>query len=392
MGRIEGNENSKKEKLPKISYTDKMIVAVMGAVFNIIFAVILTLIIWGIGRETIRSTVIGNVPENIIDFKQEILPNPAFVAGIKEGDEIIEVDGNKVNNWWSYMNSMATGVGRADDGRAEAIIKVKRSSQLIEFKTYPILVSSEKMRSIGVAPQTDSNSSPIVLKLETDMPAYDAGLKIGDRLVSLDNEPIVSGEFLKKYLKKNGDRFILVGIERNSKEISISIKPRIKTESGETIPRFGFSYDYDYKVELIHENPINQIMGFTEIMQKTLFALLNKNSDIEIKNMSGPVGIVHGLNIMARQDLVNFIWFIALINVNLALFNLLPIPVLDGGHMLFATISKFVKPIPIIVMEKIQSIFVMLLLMFIFYVTFFDLKRLNLNLFPKEKIENIEQP
>ena len=69
MGRIEGNENSKKEKLPKISYTDKMIVAVMGAVFNIIFAVILTLIIWGIGRETIRSTVIGNVPENIIDFK-----------------------------------------------------------------------------------------------------------------------------------------------------------------------------------------------------------------------------------------------------------------------------------------------------------------------------------
>ena len=76
-------------------------------------------------------------------------------------------------------------------------------------------------------------------------------------------------------------------------------------------------------------------------MQRTLYALLNRNSDVGLKNMSGPVGIIHGLNILARQGWVDFIWFLALINVNLAIFNLLPIPVLDGGHMLLPLFQKY---------------------------------------------------
>ena len=114
-------------------------------------------------------------------------------------------------------------------------------------------------------------------------------------------------------------------------------------------------------------------------MQRTLYALLNTNSDVGLKNMSGPVGIIHGLNIMARQGWVDFIWFLALINVNLAIFNLLPIPVLDGGHMLFATLSKILKrPLPISIMVNLQTAFVSLLLLFIVYVTFFDLRRIQL--------------
>ena len=114
-------------------------------------------------------------------------------------------------------------------------------------------------------------------------------------------------------------------------------------------------------------------------MQRTLYALLNTNSDVGLKNMSGPVGIIHGLNIMARQGWVDFIWFLALINVNLAIFNLLPIPVLDGGHMLFATLSKILRrPLPVSIMVNLQTAFVSLLLLFIVYVTFFDLRRIQL--------------
>ena len=91
-------------------------------------------------------------------------------------------------------------------------------------------------------------------------------------------------------------------INRIGETLILPIQPRIKTEAGETEPRFGFAYDYDYKVQRIHEDPITQLSGFVQTMQRTLYALLNRNSDVGLKNMSGPVGIIHGLNIMARKD------------------------------------------------------------------------------------------
>jgi regulator of sigma E protease len=83
---------------------------------------------------------------------------------------------------------------------------------------------------------------------------------------------------------------------------------------------------------------------------------------------------------MARSGLMEIIWFTAFININLGLMNLLPIPVLDGGHMLFATISKLLgRPLPRRFMESLQTGFVMLLLGFMLYVSFFDIERVGLD-------------
>ena len=382
MGRIEGGDNHHK-KLPPISYTDKMVVAVMGAVFNILFAFLISLIIWGYGREVIKSTTIGTVLEHIVNSEGNKVPGPGHQSGLKAGDTILKVDGESINDWWSYMNTLAIGVGRTDDGIPESTLTIEREGDILNIITNPELISSERMRSIGILPQTDSKSEPVVLRLEHNMPAIQAGLKVYDRLKELNGEPITSGAFLKSYLSKNQNENIAVTVERGSEEIILSIKPRIKTESGETEPRFGFAYDYDYKVERVHENPLKQIYGFAQTMQRTLYALINTQSDIGLKNMSGPIGIIHGLNVMAREGWVDFIWFIALINVNLALFNILPIPVLDGGHMVFATLSKIIKkPLPIKFMESVQAVFISLLIIFIIYVTFFDLRRIKI--FPTE--------
>ena len=378
MGRLEGGENPYKD-LPPITYADKMIVAVMGAVFNLIFAFLLTLVLWGVGREVIKSTTIGTVAPTIVNSDGITLPSPAHQAGLQSGDTILSVDGHPVSDWWDYMNTLATSVGRSPDGQPQSILQIERDKQILTLTTYPQLISSERMRALGILPETDSNSAPIVLRLENNMPAYQAGLQIKDRLIALDGEPITSGAFLKTYLTKNQNRSIDVTIKRNGQTLILPIQPRIKTEAGETQPRFGFAYDYDYKVQRIHEDPITQLAGFVQTMQRTLYALLNTNSDVGLKNMSGPVGIIHGLNIMARQGWVDFIWFLALINVNLAIFNLLPIPVLDGGHMLFATLSKILRrPLPISIMVNLQTAFVSLLLLFIVYVTFFDLRRIQL--------------
>jgi regulator of sigma E protease len=378
MGRIEGGADNEADRLPPISYADKMIVAVMGAVFNLIFALVLSLVLWGVGREIVKSTTVGFVAQEIRNADFEIVPGPAYVAGIKEGDVIYSIDGNTVPDWWYFQNAIATGVGKEDgeDGRRKVEVGVLREGELLEFTVHPELVSSERMRYIGVEPETDETSAPIVMRLEADMPAFEAGLQPGDRLIELDGEPIISGAFLSTYLTKHGDRSIDVTVERNGEKLVLPIQPRIK--EGEESPRFGFAYDFDYKTEVVHYNPIDQLYRFAETMKMTLYALLHKNSDVHVKNMSGPVGIVHGLTRMAQIGFIDLLWMLALINVNLAIFNLLPIPVLDGGHMLFATISKLIgRPLPRKLMENVQGAFMILLLGFVIYVSFFDVGRVG---------------
>ena len=158
------------------------------------------------------------------------------------------------------------------------------------------------------------------------------------------------------------------------------VQPRIKTENNETTARFGFGYSFPYKTVRIHYSPIEQINRFVATIGRTFYALVNRDSDVKMRNMSGPVGIVHGLTHMARSGLMEILWFTAFINVNLGLINLLPIPVLDGGHMFFATLSKVLgRPLPQRFIERIQAAFVMLLLGFMLYVSFFDLERVGLD-------------
>jgi regulator of sigma E protease len=378
MGRIEGGEKEEEDKLAPISYADKMIVAVMGAVFNLIFALVLSLLLWGVGREIVKSTSVGFVPEEIRNADGAIVPGPAYEAGIRQGDTIYAIDGKSVPDWWYFQNAIATGVGKEEGeaGRRQVEVGILRDGETMEFTVYPELVSSERMRYIGIEPETDETSAPIVIHLEPDMPAIESGLEPMDRLIKLDGEIIISGAFLNTYLSKHGDRSIDVTVERKGKEVTIPIQPRIK--EGETSPRFGFAYDFQYKTERVHYNPVEQLYRFAETMKMTLYALIHKNSDVKVKNMSGPVGIVHGLTRMAQIGFIDLLWMLALINVNLAIFNLLPIPVLDGGHMLFATISKLIgRPLPKKFMENLQGAFMILLLGFVIYVSFFDVGRVG---------------
>ncbi|MEM8868734.1 MAG: RIP metalloprotease RseP [Verrucomicrobiota bacterium] len=378
MGQLEGGEEDESEKLPPITYTDKMIVAVMGAVFNLIFAVFLSLILWGVGREVVKSTQIGDVADEIYNSDGAIVPGPAYAAGIRPGDTLITIDDKKIDSWWQYQNALSTSVGRSSDGRPMVDVGVLRDGEVLSFTTYPEIVTSEDMRYLGLAPESDESSAPIVVTLDETMPAYQAGMQIGDRLIKLDDEAVISGAFLASYLATHGNREIAVTVERRNSEVVLQIKPRIKTEAGETSPRFGFGYDFKYKTEIVHYTPVEQLYNFADTMRMTLYALLHRGSDVKVRNMSGPVGIVHGLNRMARNGWIDLAWFLALINVNLAIFNLLPIPVLDGGHMTFATISKLIgRPLPRKFMERLQGAFVLILLSFMAYVSFFDVGRVG---------------
>ncbi len=376
MGRLEGGEGDESETLPPISYADKMIVAVMGAVFNLIFAFVISMVLWGVGREIVKTTQIGYIAPEIMTSNFETVPGPAKEAGILEGDTIVSVDGQTVRSWMQFQNALMTGTRRAEDGRPMAEIGIIRDQEPLTLTVYPGIATNETIRHIGAYPTSDENAAPIVVRLEENMPAYAAGLKPDDRILKLDGEPVISGGFLSAYLTNHGHREIEITVERNGRELVIPVQPRIK--EGESAPRFGFQYDYPFTTERVHYNPIEQIGIFANTMRQTLYALVHRQSDVRVRNMSGPVGIVHGLTNMARIGVIDLIWFLAFINVNLAILNLLPIPVLDGGHMAFATISKLIgRPLPIAFMEKVQGTFMVLLLGMVIYISFFDVGRVG---------------
>ena len=372
MGRLEGGEGDEAHELPPISYADKMIVAVMGAVFNIILAFCLSLILWGVGRDIIKSTTIDAVPQQIVNSAGEIVAGPAFAAGLQPGDTVLTIDGNRIGDWMQLQNAVMTGTGRNADGLATTDLTILRDKQQLAVTVHPILVTSEDIRTLGVQPGTDL----VVSMVQSGMPAAAAGMLPGDQPIALNGEPITSSAFLSVYLKNHTGGPIDVTLVREGEQRILPIEP--KRASGEDSPRFGFAYYYEAQTERVHRNPIEQLSIMANTMKSTLVALLHTDSDVKVRNMSGPVGIVHGLTAMARYGWIDLIWFMALINVNLAIFNLLPIPVLDGGHMLFATISKIIgRPLPRKVMEAAYTGCIALLLSFVIYVSFFDVKRVG---------------
>lgn len=397
MGRLEGGEGDESEQLPPISYADKVIVAVMGAVFNMIFAFVLSLVLWGVGREVIKTTTIGQVDKVVINAVGERVPGPAYSAGLIEGDIITTVDGTKVRDWMHFQNILITGVGREHGGkeRPKVDLGLERDGQLVSLTVYPELrkIATDELRFIGIGPELEQGSAPVVTRLVDGMPAKKAGLKEGDRILRLDGNEIVSSAYLSVYLEKNGGRSIDVTVLRGDEELVIPIQPRFIEKENRTL--FGFQYYYDFKAktEIVHVNPAEQIVLFADTMRRTLYALVHKDSNVAVKNMSGPAGIVHGLTRMAEIGFIDLLWMLALINVNLAIFNLLPIPVLDGGHILFATISKVIgRPLPRRLMENVQGAFMIMLLGFVIYVSFFDINRIgyDIGLIEDEPIEEIE--
>lgn len=375
MGRLEGGKGNEAAQLPPISYADKMIVAVMGAVFNILFAFLLSLVLWGVGREIVQSTAIDYVAPQLVNSQGEVVPGPAFEAGLQSGDVIVAVDKQRIGDWMQLNSAIMTGTQRDVSGRAMAVLDVRRGDELLKFTVYPVLVSSEAIRHIGVDPGVNL----VVAEVQRDMPAAAAGLLPGDILQSLDGKPIESSAFLSIYLRNHKGGPIALGVLRQGQALTLPIEPRIA--EGEQSPRFGFVYSYETEKVRVHRNPIEQLGIMANTMKMTLVALLHTGSDVKVRNMNGPVGIVHGLTTMARYGPIDLIWFLALINVNLAIFNLLPIPVLDGGHMLFATIAKLIRrPLPIPLMEKVQLGFMLLLIGMVLYISFFDFGRVGRDL------------
>jgi regulator of sigma E protease len=154
-----------------------------------------------------------------------------------------------------------------------------------------------------------------------------------------------------------------------SSDLTIPARPQAKPEAA-----LGLALTTGFK--LIHPSPVAQIFDHVVMTFRTLVSLINPQSDIGLSKVAGPVGIVRIFHSAAEAGIRAILIFTILVNINLAVFNLLPIPVLDGGQMLFATIAKLRgRALPVNFIMATQSTFIVLLFSMIIYVSFFDVRR-----------------
>ena len=377
MGSLEGDEeaiesfgNESKEQ-PKISYTDKMIVSVMGAVLNVIFAFGLSLMLWVAGQDVSLSLMQTKVSvmKTMTDEEGNEIATPASLAGLKTGDAITHIDGVAVNDWGDLSSRIVTGVKRTEDGKPLTQLTVDRNGEELQINVLPVLATKEDMRRIGVTPIRMLEASEKIDK------ALASKVMPGDKVAAINGVKYFGLTDFPTLLGIREDSTALITFERDGVLTDVSIP--YKTVEGEN---GGYYYDFAVQLwpqgETIYPNPLSQFTDKMELMYLTLRGLLHKGSDVKVRNMSGPVGIIDNFQESVRYGPKQLAWLLVFVNINLAIMNLMPIPVLDGGHMTFATIAKIRgRPLPRKFMENLQVAFAMLLFSTIIYITFFDVGR-----------------
>jgi regulator of sigma E protease len=292
---------------------------------------------------------------------------------LTEGDEILAINGQRVSDWDTLRQTLASSLGRDSGGNPRIVISLERDGQPLELEVFPRVAGPDRLRTIGVAP-----AERVVIRATAEnSPARLAGLGMGDRIISAGGESVDSIPDLNDIVEKHLDRDLPLTFERGSEILEVTVRPVSVpyTTDGRTMSSIGIS-EYVQTMTLSHPTPFRQMKETVTLIQRTLTALVHPQSDLTLGHLSGPPGIVRVIWITSQIDIRYVLWFVVVINLNFAIFNLLPIPVLDGGHILFATIGKLRgRALPMNLIATVQGAFMILLLSLMLFVSFKDVTR-----------------
>jgi len=330
-------------------------IAIIGAgpLANFLFAIAAFYLMFLLGVPSVKP-IVGQVQPNSI----------AAQAGIPSKSEILYIDGQKTRDWQDVNLALVAGIGH------EEITIQTRTSDSVSTQTYVLdtklwKFAPEKIsavESIGLVPFRTKVYNEIAV-VEQGSPAEKAGLRIGDIPVSI-NGVLVHDNWsnFSKQIRILANQTIDIEVKRAGAVVLLSATPGSTKRGEKIIGYLGIAskaepYPKEYLIELSY----GAIDAFSESLDRTWqlvtlsFNMIGKliTGDVSVKNLSGPIAIAQGAGDHAGYGFVYFLGFLALISINLGIINILPIPVLDGGHLVYYFIELFTgKPVS----EKVQEI------------------------------------
>lgn len=371
MEMIEGKTESGDQPLPPVSPLDKIIVAFAGPLFSFLLAVAFAFVVWGVGRPeqvSKNSTTIGWV----------VPDGPAWKAGLRPGDKILEVDGHAVRHFSPPAQDSITWRIVTSEGTNIAIKYEREGRQDIAHAVPTILPTKwyerKSLRKILIGPAQPA----IVAAVVTNSPAALAGLQPEDEVVALNGEKIYAPDPIihAQSQMTNDVKPVTLTIRRGDRQFDVTLvaKKPIKPENAQ--PVFGAAFWFGNTNEvLVYPNPGEQIKESAGQIYATLKTVISPKSDVGVQQLGGAVMIIRAYkNFFASENgWRRVLWFSVILNVNLALLNLLPLPVLDGGHILLATIEAIRRrPVSPRLLNYIQSGFAAVLILFMLFILFYD--------------------
>jgi regulator of sigma E protease len=373
MEAIEGG-NSSERQLPAISPLDKIIVAFAGPLFSMLLALLAAVVVWGVGKpkDFIATTEVGFVESG----------SPAEKAGIKFGDKIIAVNGEGVTGFQGSFDCVFEKVVLSRGDEITFTIERKGESTPLQLKSGFITEETKwfqrkGIRDVGIQPF----SNAIVGDVIPNSPAADAKLQKGERITSVDGIKLHSLQQLSQHLRNHNWKPVRIAVESNNvgKEIrEIELTPEKPLKPSGTDPMLGISWADAGIVDkrIVHPNPFAQVADTVRQMWMTITTVVAPNSSINVGHLSGPVGIAKlQYQLLQTEDgWRRLLGFMVLFNVNLAILNMLPFPVLDGGHITLALLEKITgRPVKAKPLEIVQTACALALISLMLFVTSKDI-------------------
>lgn len=324
-----------------------------GPAFNFVFAIFAYWLVFLIGVPAVKPVVGEVFPDSI-----------AAQAGLESNMELKAVSGIKTADWESVNMQLISHIG--DKTMTLTVtpsdsIGVEEIKQLdLENWTFDPETESA-MKSLGFVPFRPQISMTLASVSDSGAGGK-AGLVSGDTIVSIDDKSVASWQQIVDLIQGSPEKAMTIEVERDGRLTTLSLVPDSRElENGKIIGFAGIApqvgewpdnYRFDLQfgsmeaVAKASEKTI-QVIELTMSMLKKLIV-----GDVGINNLSGPISIAKGAGTTADYGLVYFLGFLALISVNLGIINLVPLPMLDGGHLLFFAIEAVIRrPVP----EKIQE-------------------------------------
>ena len=286
----------------------------------------------------------------------------AAQAGLEAGQEIVAVDGEPTPTWQALNKALLNRLGESGKiafkvAYPDSHFNYESEAQLVEWLREAS--DPDPVAGLGITLYLPE-IPPIIGEVIADSPAEKAGLKTGDKILRVDDLAINDWQAWVEYVRKNPGKALQVSLERDTQSLQVTLIPELIEESGEHHGRVGVGVKaYILPEEMIRSYNYSIAGAFVAGVNKTWetsgFVLLSVKKlilgEISTKNLSGPITIAKVAGSSAEGGLRSFIGFVALLSVFLAVFNLLPIPVLDGGH-LFYYLIEVIKRKP--VSDKVQ--------------------------------------
>jgi regulator of sigma E protease len=344
----------------------RFLIAIAGPAMNILLAIFLLTVVYMVHYE---YPVFLDKPAVIEGIKHD---SPAAKAGLLPGDRIVKVDGIENPTWEQLQPRVWLSPNQPLN------ITIERGNELLQKTVVPQSVTTSEVGSAGWYPQ-----EPVIVgHVEADTPAAEIGLKEDDRIVAMNGQPLVSIESMIERLQQTKDEPVSLTVLRGGQTLSLQVKPVLsKTEDPkEQRYRLGFLNKSETKVTTL---PFAQALSLSLDQNKKYSVLILElakkivQRKVSLRAVSGPIGIAQDAGYAAQQKgWTPLMELTAGISLNLGIFNLLPIPILDGGVILFLLIEGLMRrDVSLRIKERVYQAAFVFLVLFAVMVIYNDLMK-----------------